>query len=241
MKHLAMVAAAFLAGCTAPAAVQGPSGAAAAEAAPLPADAPFRDEILRFAEMDRESPPPECPVLFVGSSSIRMWGSLAEDMAPLPVLNRGFGGSSIRDVNRYFDRVVAPYGPRAIVFYAGENDLDSGQSPAEVAAQFRLFLDTKRARLGNVPVFFISAKPSKLRFAQFGRQSELNEAIRSLAAARSDLVFVDVAPAMMSGGQPRDIFLEDGLHMGPAGYVIWRDFVGQALRQRKVAQLRCRN
>ena len=238
MKRLVLLAVTLLAACASPASLE--SAPPAAALAPLPADAPFRDEILRFAELDSESPPPKCPVLFVGSSSIRLWQTLAEDMAPLPVLNRGFGGSSIADANYYFDRIVAPYRPRAIVFYAGENDLDSGRSPAEVAAEFRRFLDAKRRTLGNTPVFFISAKPSKLRFAQLARQSELNAAIRTLAATNRDLVFVDVASAMLMNGQPRDLFIEDGLHMSPAGYAIWRDIVRDALLRRNVGQMRCR-
>lgn len=180
-------------------------------------------------------------MLFVGSSSIRLWQTLAEDMTPLPVLNRGFGGSSIADANLYFDRIVASYRPRAIVFYAGENDLDSGRSPAEVAAEFRRFLDAKRRTLGEAPVFFISAKPSKLRFAQLARQSELNAAIRALAVHSRDLVFVDVVAPMLSDGRPRDLFIEDGLHMAPAGYAIWRDIVRDALLRRNVAKLPCRN
>ena len=227
---------ALLAACAGPAAIDRPQPAVAE----LPADAPFRDEILRFAELDRESPPPQCPVLFVGSSSIRLWRTLAQDMAPLPVLNRGFGGSSIADVNRYFDRVVAPYRPRAIVFYAGENDLDSGRAPGEAAREVGRFLDAKRRALGDAPVFFISAKPSKARFGQLGRQAELNNAIRSLASTRRDLVFVDVVPAMLSGGQPRELFVEDGLHMTPAGYAIWRDIVREALLRRGVGKLPCR-
>jgi lysophospholipase L1-like esterase len=238
MKRLVLLAFVLLSACASPAPPQNARPAAAF--APLPADAPFRDEILRFAQLDRESPPPQCPVLFVGSSSIRLWQTLAQDMAPLPVLNRGFGGSSIADMNRHFDRVVAPYRPRAIVFYAGENDLDSGRSPPDVAAEFRRFLDAKRRTLKDVPVFFISAKPSKLRFAQLARQSELNAAIRTLSATSRDLVFVDVVSAMLSDGQPRDLFIEDGLHMAPAGYTIWRNIVRKALLQRNVPALRCR-
>lgn len=239
LTRLAILAIPLLAACaSAPPVGSVPPAAALA---PLPADAPFRKEILRFAELDRERPPPQCPVLFVGSSSIRLWQTLAEDMAPLPVLNRGFGGSSIADANYYFDRIVAPYRPRAIVFYAGENDLDAGRSPADVAAEFRRFLDAKRRTLGDTPIFFISAKPSKLRFAQLARQSELNAAIRTLAADSRDLVFVDVVPAMLTNGQPRDLFIEDGLHMAPVGYAIWRDIVGDALARRTVAKLRCRD
>ena len=237
MKRLVLLAVFSLAACTSAGAVRDASPAIAAE---LPADAPFRDEILRFAQLDRETPPPACPVLFVGSSSIRLWSTLKEDMAPLPVLNRGFGGSTIAQSNMYFDRIVVPYRPRAIVLYAGENDLDNGQSPDAVAAEFRRFLELKRAKLGKTPVFYISAKPSKQRFSQFVRQSELNSAIRQLAASSTDLAFIDVVTPMLRDGQPQDLYVEDGLHMNAAGYAIWRGLVRDALARKKVERMRCR-
>ncbi len=239
MKRLFLIAVLALSACTSPAAVADVQTPPAADT--LPADAPFRDEILRFAEQDRENPPPACPVLFVGSSSIRMWGSLKEDMAPLPVLNRGFGGSTISQSNLYFDRIVAPYRPRAIVFYAGENDLDGGVSPATAASDFRRFMELKRANLGKTPVFYISAKPSKLRFGQLGRQSELNAAIRQMAASSKDLTFIDVVTPMLRDGQPQDLYVEDGLHMNAAGYAIWRRLVRDALAKERVDKLRCTN
>ena len=204
----------------------------------LPADAPFRDEIVKFAEQDRVTAPPACAVLFVGSSSIRLWTGLAQDMAPLPVINRGFGGSKISEVNSYFDRIVTPYRPRAIVFYAGENNIDAGEAPAAVAEQFRQFLEMKRQRLGETPVFYISAKPSKLRFNQLGRQTELNEAVKAMAA--DDLIYIDVVGPMLSNGQPRDIYAEDGLHMSPAGYAIWRGLVRDSLHRRGIDRMLCR-
>lgn len=239
MKHLTLIAALFLAACASSTALSNAPKLQRTSLSALPPDVPFRDEILRFAELDRESPPPFCPVLFVGSSSIRMWNSLQADMAPLPVLNRGFGGSRISDVNLYFDRIVTPYRPRAIVFYAGENDLDAGESPDAVAAHFRRFLEMKRARLGSTPLFYISAKPSKLRVAQVDRQEELNAAIRSLPG--KDFIFIDVVSPMMNGGQLRDLYVEDGLHMNAAGYAIWTGLVRKALADRKVERLRCRS
>jgi len=206
----------------------------------LAADAPFRDEIVKFAEQDRVTPPPACPVLFVGSSSIRLWTSLTRDMAPLPVINRGFGGSKISEVNSYFDRVVTPYRPRAIVFYAGENNIDANEAPAAVADQFRQFMKLKRQRLGRTPVFYISAKPSKLRFNQLERQTELNSAVRALASSASDLTYIDVVAPMLVDGQPPDIYVEDGLHMSPAGYAIWRGLVRDALYKKNVERMRCR-
>ena len=237
MKRLVLFAAFSLAACTSTGAV---SDASPAIAADLPADAPFRDEILRFAELDRESLPPACPVLFVGSSSIRLWSTLKEDMAPLPVLNRGFGGSTIAQSTMYFDRIVTPYRPRAIVLYAGENDLDNGQSPDAVAGEFRRFLELKRAKLGKTPVFYISATPSKHRFGQFARQSELNAAIRGLAASSTDLTFIDVVTPMLRDGKPQDLYVEDGLHMNAAGYAIWRGLVREVLAKKGIERMRCR-
>ncbi len=92
-------------------------------------------EVEQFVRADRVSPPPPCRVLFVGSSSIVKWKeTLASDMAPMPVIDRGFGGSHIEYVNRWFDEIVAPYRPRAIVFYAGENDIDAGKSPISTSS-----------------------------------------------------------------------------------------------------------
>lgn len=197
----------------------------------LPAETPFREEIERFVAADHAAPPPLCPVLFVGSSSIRLWSSLEKDFAPLPVLNRGFGGSTIAQVVTNFDYVAASYRPRAIVFYAGENDLDGGTAPQAAAEDFGRFMALKRKHLGDVPVFYISAKPSKARLAQIDAQRALNAAIAAEAAAEPDLEFVDIVPAMLDNGRPKDLFVEDGLHMNAAGYAIWREKVTAALRR----------
>jgi hypothetical protein len=187
-------------------------------------------EVDRFVEADRAAPPAACQVLFVGSSSIVKWReSLAADMAPMPVINRGFGSSHIEYVNRWFDEIVAPYRPRAIVFYAGENDIDSGKSVDRVLADFDAFMARKTRALGTTPVYFISLKPSKLRFAQFALQSQVNKAIRARAGKRSDLHYIDVVSPMLENGKPKDIFGPDGLHMTPEGYVIWTRLVRAAL------------
>lgn len=188
-------------------------------------------EVARFVEADRVEPPSHCQVLFVGSSSIVKWKeTLASDMAPMPVLNRGFGGSQIEYVNRWFDELVTPYHPRAIVFYAGENDLDAGKSIERVVADFQEFMDRKTRVLGSTtPVYFLSVKPSKLRFAELAVQRKVNAAIRDLAARRNDLYYVDVATPMLEKGRPKDIFESDGLHMTREGYVIWTSVVRRAM------------
>lgn len=199
-------------------------------------------EIDRFVEADRAAPPAVCQVLFVGSSSIVKWNeSLAADMAPMPVINRGFGGSHIEHVNRWFDQIVAPYRPRAIVLYAGENDLDAGKSVAGVVADFDEFMDRKTRSLGDTPVYFISLKPSKLRFAQLALQTQVNEAIQQRAGRRLDLHYLDVVAPMLENGKPRDLFVFDGLHMSREGYLIWTRIVRAALLPVTEAQERsCR-
>lgn len=190
----------------------------------------FSAEIEAFVAADRATPPPPCQVLFVGSSSIVKWkGTLAVDMAPLGTINRGFGGSQIADVNDWFDAIVAPYAPSVIVFYAGENDLDAGKSVDRVVADFDAFMARKTAALGPTPVYFISLKPSKLRFAQFSQQTAVNDAIRARVLKRGDLHYIDVVPEMLAGGQPKDIFGPDGLHMNAQGYAIWTRIVRAAL------------
>jgi lysophospholipase L1-like esterase len=183
----------------------------------------FAPEIAAFAAADRAHMPAPCGFLFVGSSSIRYWKTLAADMAPAAALNRGFGGSTIADVDYYFDQVVTPYRPRAIVFYAGENDLSAGAAPGAVTADFARFMDLKTKTLGEAPVYFISLKPSKLRWVQRDAQAQVNAQIQALAAQRHDLHYVDVVPAMLTDGVPKDIYVADGLHMTPDGYKLWTD------------------
>jgi lysophospholipase L1-like esterase len=209
--------------------------------APAQDDA-FSAEIARFVDADRLAPPAPCQVLFVGSSSIVKWRDrLAADMAPMPVINRGFGGSHIEHVNHWFDQIVAPYHPRAIVFYAGENDLDAGKSVDRVVADFDEFMKRKTEALGKTPVYFISLKPSKLRFSEFPIQTKVNDAIRDRAGQRSDLHYIDVVSPMLENGKPKDIFAPDNLHMNAAGYEIWTRAVRAALLPNTQAEARsCR-
>jgi len=201
-----------------------------AESAPSEVDAPrFEAEVGLFAIEDEIFPPNACATLFVGSSSIRFWFTLARDFPSLKIIRRGFGGSKIADVLYYFDRIVTPYHPRAIVFYAGENDIHDGMTPEDVFASFKKFMQKKDLELGETPVYFISIKPSIARIADLPAQTVANGKIAEFAATRSDLVFIDVASAMMDGEAPKNIFIADDLHMNADGYSIWRAIVGDAL------------
>lgn len=193
------------------------------------AERPFAAEIEAFRAADRTAPPPACLTLFVGSSSFRLWSTLAEDMAPLGVLNRGFGGSQMLELNGWFDALVAPYTPRAIVVYEGENDINAGKSAEQVAADLAAFMEMKAEELGATPVYFVSIKPSPLRWAQRDEQARANTMIEAMAEERDDLAFIDVTPAMLENGAPKDIFIEDDLHMTAEGYALWTPIVRAAL------------
>ena len=199
------------------------------------------EEVAQFVAADRVAPPAVCQVLFVGSSSIVRWKTLAADMAPMPVINRGFGGSHIEYVNRWFDQIVVPYHPRAIVFYAGENDIDAEKSVNRVVTDFDEFMRRKTNALDGTPVYFISLKPSRLRFAQFPLQTQVNDAMRTRAARLPDLRYIDVVSSMIEDGKPKDLFESDGLHMTAAGYAIWTKAVRSAVLPNTEAEARsCR-
>lgn len=182
----------------------------------------FEPEIAAFEAQDRESPPPQDAILFLGSSSVRMWRTVAEDMAPLPVIHRGFGGSQITDAIYFADRIVFPYRPRVIVFYEGDNDVGSGKSPETVLADFARFERLVHSRLPETVILFISIKPSKARWNIWPEMNRANMLIDHYITRHAFLGYLDVATPMLGDdGRPLDIFLDDDLHMTPAGYKIW--------------------
>ena len=202
---------------------------AAAQAAD-PNPARFEAEIKAFEELDRKDTPAKGAVLFVGSSTIKRWNT-AEGFPALTVINRGFGGSYIADVNHYFDQTVRKYAPRAIVFYAGDNDIGGGKNPDRVFADYQTFVEKVHAAKPDTEIFFLAIKPSLARWKLWDTMKALNERIRTFSSTRPRLHFVDVAPPMLGAdGRPRpELFVEDGLHMTPAGYEIWNGLLARAL------------
>lgn len=192
--------------------------------------------IRRFEEKDRRSPPPKGVIVFTGSSSIRFWKSLKEDMAPLPVVNRGFGGSQIHQVTHYADRIVLPYQPRAVVFYAGENDMaglffSSKRTPVEIRDAYRKFCQKIHTALPEVPIYYISTKPPKRRLRLWPAMQEANRLVREYCGSDERLRYIDIVPAMLdAAGKPRrDVFKWDGIHLNREGYAIWKSVVRPVL------------
>jgi lysophospholipase L1-like esterase len=197
----------------------------AQEAAP-PAAERWEPEIRKFEEADQKSAPPIGANLFIGSSSIRLW-KLNDGFPGYTCINRGFGGSQMVDSARYAERIVIPYKPRVVVLYAGDNDLNSGKSPATVLEDYRRFRDTVQKGLPESRIVVIGIKPSPSRWKLHDKAQEANRLLREEIAAGRNQVFVDVwMPMLGDDGQPRpDLFVKDNLHMNEAGYKVWNDLV----------------
>jgi lysophospholipase L1-like esterase len=174
--------------------------------------------------------------VFYGSSSIRLWGTLAEDFDPR-VLNLGFGGSTLEACDYFFARLVPPLNPRSLLVYAGDNDLGDGCSVEQVLGQFRSLADKVATSLGGVPFGFVSVKPSPARYPIIDRIRRLNDAVRQEIESRPSGYYVDVFSAMLDqSGKPRaEFFLEDGLHLNRKGYRLWGQLL-EPYRSRIVTQ-----
>lgn len=192
----------------------------------------FDTEIRRFEAFDEASRPAPGGIVFVGSSSFRKWESLARDFPNLPVLNRGFGGSTFPEAQHYASRIVLAYRPREVVVYEGDNDLASGRTPQQVADDYRTFVRTVRDALPSARIVFVSVKPSPSRWQLAPAVREANRLVQAIVARDTLQSYVDVfTPMLGSNGRPKpELFVSDSLHMTPAGYAIWRERIGPALR-----------
>lgn len=190
-------------------------------------------EIAAFEAQDRTNPPPQNAILFIGSSSIRLWKTLAQDFPGHKVINRGFGGSQIADSVHFADRVVIPYRPKMIVFYAGGNDINAEKSPEQVAADFKSFVAKVRTKLPDTRIAYMSIAPNPARWAQVERVRETNRLIEEFTKASPKLTFINVFPHMLGeNGEPKpDLFVEDRLHMNERGYALWSKLVAQAIKE----------
>ncbi|MBU6367862.1 MAG: hypothetical protein KJT01_16725 [Gemmatimonadetes bacterium] len=180
-------------------------------------------EVAAFARTDAIQAPPSRPVLFVGSSTVRAWRTLAADFPGQPVLNRGFGGCHLSDVNHHFDRVVGAYRPRVIVLYAGDNDLVEGKTASDVSSDLAEFRRLVRERVPEARCAFLAIKPSPKRVSALEVQREAN----ALAAAqvrgdRQWTVLDTFTPLLGADGRPdATLFKDDHLHLNPEGYRRW--------------------
>lgn len=192
-------------------------------AAEYPDPSRFENAIQAFEAESRETLPPEGAILGVGSSSMRMWTSIREDLKPLTVIPRGFGGSVMNDVLYYADRIVIPYKPRAVLLYEGDNDAAFGISPEKIVETFDALISKIRQELPATRVYVISIKPSISRWKIWDTMKQANALLKSRCEADPLLTFIDVATPMLDvKGEPLpDIFIQDNLHLNEKGYGIW--------------------
>ena len=209
----------------APANVDAPSVEMAAEAR-------WQGDLAAFAAADETQIPGADGVLFVGSSSIRLWSSLAQDFRQLPlVINRGFGGSTMRDCSLLAQNLVVRYKPKQVFVYAGDNDLAQGRKPMQVLASFATFVDTVRASLPHVRIGYISIKPSPARELLMPQIRETNHVIAAYLKRLPNSDYIDIfTPMLGTDGQPRrELFRADNLHLNTDGYSLWRSIIASHL------------
>ena len=188
-------------------------------------------DIAAFEAQDTIAPPARGGVVFVGSSSIRLWSTLAQDFPGVATLNRGFGGSEIRDSTRYASRLIAPHKPRLVLLYAGDNDLMNGRTPRQVEKDFVAFVKRVRQQTPDARIACISITPSPSRAQLLDQVRDANRRIARAAATLKGVDFIDVfTPMLDAAGQPRpELFVEDMLHLNAEGYRLWTRVVAPYL------------
>jgi lysophospholipase L1-like esterase len=184
----------------------------------------WEKDIAAFESQDAKSPPPKNAILFVGSSSIRLW-NLKGSFPDRLTINRGFGGSELADSVRHAKRIILPHQPRIVVLYAGDNDIANGKSPKQVFADFQEFVAVVHRALPQTKIIYIGIKPSVKRWALIDKIREANRLIgQHIAEQKNDkLIFLDIErPMLGDDGKPRaDVLQDDGLHLNKQGYEIW--------------------
>ncbi|MDX1933141.1 MAG: SGNH/GDSL hydrolase family protein [Capsulimonadales bacterium] len=189
--------------------------------------------IVAFETADREKgTPPPGGILFVGSSSIVQWKTLATDFPGLPTINRGFGGSHIPDSTFYAARIVLPYAPKTVVLYAGDNDIAAGHTSAQVTGDFQTFALKIRSALPEAKILYLAIKPSPSRWKFQDRIQAANKNIADWIGTQKNMAFVDVhTPMLGENGEPRpELYVADRLHLSPEGYKLWTQVLAPYLK-----------
>jgi lysophospholipase L1-like esterase len=202
----------------------------------LGAPEPWAHSIRKFEKADAVSPPPAGCIVFAGSSSFTLWSTLERDMAPLPAVNRGFGGALIGDVVRYAGRIVIPYRPSAVVLFAGTNDI-AGPKPATpeyVAERFDAFVSQVHAALPRTLIIYVAITPTRARWKLWPLAQEANRLIEQHVRRDDRLHFIDLSPQLLGDdGLPiAKFYRRDGLHPSTRGYEIWTSVIKPALEKK---------
>lgn len=173
-----------------------------------------------------------CAIWFIGSSTIYRWDGLAADMAPWKTVKRGVDGATFPQLTERFANDSAKVPPRAIVLYAGENDIAAGTPVDQVMLERTRFLAEKARMFPDVPLILVSLKPSPARWNNRPAQLAYNADTRHLTEDSGELSYVEIGPPLMKGDRPGDHYVADGIHLKPEGYRLWTPALKAALEQR---------
>lgn len=203
---------------------------AAAATTPTPAtpEARWHSTLEEFAAADKAKKPSGRGVLFVGSSSVRMWKSMVTDFRDVPVIiNRGYGGSTLEDSSHMVRQLVTQYRPSQVLVYAGENDLEEGRTPTQVLDSMKRLVQAVRAELPGARIAFISIKPSPSRARLLPLMKVSNALIAEYLMTLHNADYIDVYTSMLTpdGQQRPELFLPDMLHMNATGYAMWHTII----------------
>jgi hypothetical protein len=199
----------------------------------LPEVKSWEGDISQLEHLDSIETHPENAILFAGSSSIRLWETLSQDMDPYPVIQRGYGGAKLSDFAVYAERIIYPHPCSAIVLFIA-NDItgnEADKSPEEVARLFSNVLKTIRRKYTDTPVFWIAVTPTPLRWNAWPQITEANKMIEHLCLQHKNTYFIRTDTTFLNDAQrPRgELFLPDSLHLNAQGYSLWADIIRKEL------------
>lgn len=193
----------------------------------------WEKNIQDFEQLDKTEKYPDDAILFTGSSSITIWKTINEDMAPYHAINRGFGGSKFSDLACYIDRIVYPHQFKALVIFEA-NDISgsaSDKTPQQDVELFKYIVKTVRKKFPNKPIFLIEITPTKLRWAVWPKIKEANRLLKQTCESLPHVYFIDTASSYLNekGGPRTELAQADMLHQNRDGYLIWMKLIKDKL------------
>jgi hypothetical protein len=211
---------------------QATAAAPAAAGAPAGQQIRFADQIKLMLDGDRAAPPPQNAILFIGSSIFRLWTNVKEQMAPLPVFNRAFGGSRTWEVLHYMNEIVLPYRPRIIVYYTGSNDVSAGQPAQAIVGRTMEFMVRAHTALPSTRIYYVAINKSPDKRDKWNIVDAVNTDMKAFASSTPYLRYIDLNPVLFKNGEPRmELYLPDGLHFHPPAYDEFTAIVKPVLTQ----------
>ena len=194
----------------------------------------FWQEIQEFKKKDQQTPPQKDAILLIGSSSFTKWQDVSDYFPGKTIINRGFGGSRLIDLNYFSEDLLSPYQPKQIIVYCGENDFadDKNLKADVVAERFKTFYQKIRSKFPNIEVDYISIKYSPSREHLWPQMKEANKKIKKFMKKEKKAEFIDITKVMndSKGNIRKDIFVEDMLHMTPEGYRLWTSIMNPYMK-----------